>query len=281
MNRPYLLFDAGGTLVFPDESFLIEEARNHGMTLTPDQLFEGYYRTVYRWDRTAQSCPKHPPLNPWPRGYAHTLFETLGITNPITDRIAETFNVKHKKENLWTYTLPEVKEVLTFLSRQGYRMSVLSNSDGRTREVFCHPQVGLAGFFERIFDSKLIGYEKPDPRIFEHVLAELKLRPAEVIYIGDVFWVDIQGARRAKLRAIHLDPLDLYKGRRWSAIRLSNIYHLPQWLAEQEQKTTSSISHSFVQTNPLSNLRFLVDEVSYTPGDSYEHSTEMATFALS
>lgn len=27
--KPYLLFDAGGTLVFPDQSFLIEQAWEH------------------------------------------------------------------------------------------------------------------------------------------------------------------------------------------------------------------------------------------------------------
>lgn len=277
LNRPYLLFDAGGTLVFPNESFLIEEAAKYGITLTHDQLFDGYYRTIYRWDRAAQICPEPPPRDPWPRGYAYTLFETLGMTSPTTNKIAEAFNVKHKEENLWTYTLPEVTAVLTSLLNQGYKMSVLSNSDGRTDEVFHN--AGLSGFFQHIFDSKRIGHEKPDSRIFKHVLRKLKLRPEEAIYIGDVFWVDIIGARQAGLKALHIDPLGLYTDKYWSAARVSSIRHLEKWLTDLDPPF--SYPHHFLSLSPLLNVSLRVNKHSYARGDDYEYDIEMAALTRS
>ena len=60
-------------------------------------------------------------------------------------------------------------------------------------------------------------------------LAELDLAPAEALYIGDIYSLDVVGANRAGLDCVHLDPADLYQG--WPGLRLPDISHLPAWLA--------------------------------------------------
>ena len=54
--------------------------------------------------------------------------------------------------------------------------------------------------------------EKPDPRIFERALARARVAPGEAVYIGDLYSIDVRGARAAGLRAVLLDP-----GGHWGA----------------------------------------------------------------
>jgi len=47
---------------------------------------------------------------------------------------------------------------------------------------------------------------KPDPAIFEHALQRGNVTAQETIYIGDNYYADVVGARRAGLRPILYDP---------------------------------------------------------------------------
>ncbi len=224
--KPYLLFDAGGTLVFPDQTFLIQQARKHGIVLTHEQLFSGYYQVIYRLDCRFRNENDFPD-DSWPENYAYTLFEALGLVTPSTRAVAKAFKARHRCKNLWAFTFDWVRETLSILYAQGYRMSVLSNSDGRTAKVF--DDLGLTHYFEYIFDSQRLGIEKPDPAIFEWALRELNLATSDALYIGDVFEVDVRGANQAGLGALHLDPLGLYTD--WPGVRIADISDLPRWLA--------------------------------------------------
>jgi len=51
-----------------------------------------------------------------------------------------------------------------------------------------------------------VGVEKLDPRIFEMALARAGVRPAEAVYVGDLYAVDVLGARGAGMEAILIDP---------------------------------------------------------------------------
>lgn len=225
-RQPYLLLDAGGTLVFPDQGFLIEQAGWLGISLTPAQLLDGYCRLIYHLDSQVRASG-YLPSRPWPNGYVHALLELLGLTGPAGEAIKQASQVRHREKSLWAFTFDWVPETLARLVKQGYRMSIISNSDGRTEELL--DQTGLLGYFERVFDSHLLGLEKPHPAIFETALTELNVPPAEALYVGDVFYIDVVGANRAGLGCIHLDPAGLY--RNWPGVHLPDIRHLPDWLA--------------------------------------------------
>ena len=81
---------------------------------------------------------------------------------------------------------------------------VISNSNGTVRSVLT--AAGLAGALDFVIDSGAVGVEKPDPRIFALGLAEAGVSAGEAVYIGDLYSVDVLGARRAGIEAILLDP---------------------------------------------------------------------------
>ena len=224
-ERPYLLFDAGGTLVFPDEKFLIALASACGIHLTHEKLHGAYYQIIYELDQKARHKPPFP-VDPWPDGYGHTLATTLRLPDQAATRLAEEWRRRHRESNLWAFTRPEVRETLILLQRAGYRMSVLSNSDGRTRTVF--KDLRLLPFFAYIFDSKELRAAKPQRQIFDRILSKLRLSPRDVIYIGDIYTVDVWGARAAGMGAIHLDPLGNYGD--WPGVHLPSVEALPRWL---------------------------------------------------
>ena len=273
LPKPYLLFDAGGTLVFPDQEYLIETAQIWNIHLTHQALYQGYYQLIHQLDCQARSRGHFG--TPWPHGYGHAILETLGLLDTSTTALARRIWDRHQQRNLWSYTFDWVRETLSDLTKQGYRMSVLSNSDGRTEKVF--QTVKLDRYFEHIFDSKKLGFEKPDSTVFEYALAMLDLQPAEVLYVGDIYQVDIVGANRANIGGIHIDPLNLYAD--WPGVHIIDVSHLPAWLSQPSHThlsadlfpTKSTSTAGFCPPDPLLVAQ---ENQPHPPSDGVTKSTQ-------
>ncbi len=97
------------------------------------------------------------------------------------------------------------EHVFTVLDRlrARFRLGILSNyPDGvAIRESL--DETGLAAYFERVGVSGDIGWCKPHPAAFKDVLDGMGLCPEEILFIGDNWLADVQGARRAGMRVVH------------------------------------------------------------------------------
>jgi len=78
-----------------------------------------------------------------------------------------------------------------------------------------------------VIDSHLVGVEKPDPRIFQLALAQAQARPAQAIFVGDIYAIDVLGAERAGIRPLLLDVLGCYAG-----VHCEKIRHLRELLTK-------------------------------------------------
>jgi phosphoglycolate phosphatase len=88
---------------------------------------------------------------------------------------------------------PGVVETLEKLMSDGVRMAVLTNKPhGPTKMLI--EQLGLERFFGAVFGQGRRPYLKPDPRLFEDVLAELGWRGDGAVMIGDSI-TDVETAR--------------------------------------------------------------------------------------
>ncbi|MDR0933145.1 MAG: HAD family hydrolase [Victivallales bacterium] len=95
---------------------------------------------------------------------------------------------------------PGVLEILATL-RKSYRLAAVS--DGQS--LWAYPElhsVGLSGIFDPVIVSSELGYRKPDSRMFELALKELKLAPSEVIFIGNDMYRDVYGASLLKIKTV-------------------------------------------------------------------------------
>jgi len=224
MKKPYLLLDAGGTFVFIDQEYLAGVAKAHGFPVSAMRIYDEHYRLIHWFDTYVARHRTWPPR--LDRPYTQVLFEAVGLPEGSAAEAASVAEAAHKEKNLWTFTFPWVRRALVQIRDAGYRMSVISNADGRVQQQL--EELGLEGHFEAVYDSQLVGTQKPDPRIFETALSDLCLRPEETLYVGDMFHIDVLGANRAGIPALHLDPLSLYG--EWPGERVRDFRQLPDWL---------------------------------------------------
>jgi putative hydrolase of the HAD superfamily len=80
----------------------------------------------------------------------------------------------------------------------------VSNADGTVERGLT--RAGLRGLLDDVVDSHVVGFEKPDPRIFAHALERSGAAPGTTLHVGDLYAADVVGARAAGLHALLLDP---------------------------------------------------------------------------
>jgi HAD superfamily hydrolase (TIGR01662 family) len=98
----------------------------------------------------------------------------------------------------------DVRKTLAALKQAGYKMAVISNRDKPFQaELDDHR---LSEFFSFSLAGGEVDSYKPEPRIFEHALQRGNVTAEETIYVGDNYFADVVGSRRAGLRAVLYDP---------------------------------------------------------------------------
>ncbi len=98
-------------------------------------------------------------------------------------------------------TLPQLKQA-------GYILGVISNRDKPFQDLL--HELGIGEFFEFSLAAGEVNSYKPEPGVFEHVLQRMNLSPQDVIYVGDNYYADVVGARRAGLRPVLYDPRGVF-----------------------------------------------------------------------
>ncbi len=88
-------------------------------------------------------------------------------------------------------------------------LTVVSNANGT---LCAHMErLGLARLVDCVLDSYDLGVEKPDPRLFEIALERSRADRDTTIHVGDLYEVDVLGARAAGIRGVLLDEAGLYE----------------------------------------------------------------------
>jgi putative hydrolase of the HAD superfamily len=83
----------------------------------------------------------------------------------------------------WLSIDHDTLEVLLDLKAGGTRLALLSNAGRDFGSYFRHGTLG--DLFEQVFVSGELGTIKPSAEIFEHVMAELGVTPAETVFIDN------------------------------------------------------------------------------------------------
>ena len=102
----------------------------------------------------------------------------------------------------------DVRRTLPALREAGYLLAVISNRDRPFRELLdAH---GISEFFPYSLAGGEVDIYKPEPGIFEHALKQVKVNAQETVYVGDNYYADVLGARRAGLKPVLYDPEPLF-----------------------------------------------------------------------
>ncbi len=209
MTVETLLLDAGGVLVFPNWDRIAATLTRHGLTVTGDTLRRvepAAKRAIDQPQRIATSTDAD-------RGsaYLEAVLDDASVPRGAArDAALGELYAYHSEHNLWEHVPADVVPVLERLLALGLTLAIASNANGVLQRMF--DRVGLTRYFHAICDSCVEGVEKPDPRFFRIVLERAGGRPETALHVGDLYHVDVVGARRAGLDALLLDPHDLYAG---------------------------------------------------------------------
>ena len=97
----------------------------------------------------------------------------------------------------------DVMPALTNLKRRGLILGLISNIDRDMTDTF--NELGLSSLLQVMVTSQEVGFNKPQPQIFQEALKRAGVRAPEAIYIGDQYQIDVVGANRVGMKGILLD----------------------------------------------------------------------------
>jgi putative hydrolase of the HAD superfamily len=206
-----IFFDAGNTLVRMNYADIAAELGRHGLARTGEALQRAEWQARVRLDADVLANASSTESGSTHLRYLRYLLEGVGVTDDATVDAMDAWRRAYAGPGgLWNTPDPEAGAALDAVRAAGLRSAVISNSNGTIRSLVT--RLGLADRLDFVIDSAEEGVEKPDPRIFEIALARADVKPEEAAYVGDLYSIDVRGARRVGLRAVLLDP-----GRCWGA----------------------------------------------------------------
>lgn len=101
--------------------------------------------------------------------------------------------------------MPNSIELLTDLKSKGYKIFAGTNGVGRTQRKRL-ANADMTRFFDNLYISEEVGFEKPDARFFETIFANEGIKDlTRVLMIGDSLSSDIRGANRVGIDSIWLN----------------------------------------------------------------------------
>ena len=202
-----IFFDAVGTLFYLTHSVGHHYAlvgREVGLHLDADKLDHAF---ASAWKQK----PPRPPIDgPRPdddKGWWRELVDLVldqaapSLNELDRDNFFEVAYEHFAEPGVWEL-YAEAAEVLQKLSSR-FALAVVSNFDGRLRFILEH--LCASKFFRDVFISSELGADKPDPEIYRRALKLIRLKPNEVLHVGDDPERDWRGATAAGLSIFQLD----------------------------------------------------------------------------
>lgn len=199
-----VFFDAGNTLIRMDYTAIVAALTAHGLAATLEDVQRADWHARVRLDVSfAQGTSTEHPVTS--DRYLAYILEHLGVRDAATIRaLADWKRDYNPPVGLWTAIEPDAAAALALARESGLRTACISNSNGTVEQTL--DRLGLGRHLDFVLDSFKVGVEKPDPRIFHMAVARVGVPPEACAYVGDLYSVDVLGARAAGLHAVLMDP---------------------------------------------------------------------------
>jgi len=201
-----VFFDAGGTLLRPYPSvgeIYSDFAKKHGKKVPSDEVNRVFYELWHRRNGLAalKTGTGEKIEKTWWRDLVRDVFERFGGIDNF-DKFFDDLYHSFASKDTWK-VFEETERVLRTLKERGYYLAIISNWDSRLLQI-CR-SLNLEKYFDAIHASALVGYAKPDPRIFQNALDHAGVLAEEAIHVGDSIEDDYFGAKALGIKALFLD----------------------------------------------------------------------------
>lgn len=234
MSVETVFLDAGGVICHPSWTRVADALVRHGAQVSAAALAAAEQKATRDIDNATTIGSTDDRARGWL--YFNLVLHHAGVPQHAgTDAALAELRDYHRVDNLWEHVEPDVVPALAALRARGLTLVVVSNANGRLRHLF--DRLDLTKWFDHLLDSHEWGVEKPDPRLFTHALEQSGAAAATTVHVGDLYYVDVVGARQAGLReGILLDVGNLYRG--VDCPRVDSLAGLIEWIDQPSGNQT-------------------------------------------
>lgn len=198
----FILFDAVGTLIYPDPSVTAayeSVGKAHGIVLSPPEIqgrFRAAYKRVFRCAADFATNEQRERQR-WRAVVADVFAQWPHLVDELLEQLWQHFS----QAEHWPL-FADVAPTLSALAARGYELGVASNFDARLRRIAAgHPALAAC---RHVFVSTELGHSKPGVAFFNEAQRRLRAQPEEIVIVGDDFENDVSAPRRCGWRAIEL-----------------------------------------------------------------------------
>lgn len=197
MSKKAFIFDMDGLLINSEPLWQqagINILNQYGLTITHSDmaLWTGLPTSTI----VANACAK----------YHRTLDHTKAATDILNHAVELICDAKP--------LMPNVKETLTLLKEQGYRMAIASASPRRLLDHIVE-SCQIDDYFEYISSAHELPHSKPHPMVYLQACEQLGLRPEECVGVEDSK-VGMTAVKAASMTAIVIPAAEHFTNAYWS-----------------------------------------------------------------
>jgi HAD superfamily hydrolase (TIGR01549 family) len=211
-----ILFDFDGTLkhhlptggeVFSDYAVSL------GVKITEEDRRRAAVWEHYYFANSPEIQADHKKYNGEEEGFwfhfAHRRLSALGCSADLIPELGPQLS-QYMRENYkpQPMVMDDTHTALPKLRRFGYTLGVVSNRDFPYQEEI--DGLGMKDYFHFSLAAGEVKCWKPEPGIFEHAVKLAGAAPEQSLYVGDNYFADVVGARRAGLRPVLFDPKGIF-----------------------------------------------------------------------
>lgn len=200
-----VIWDFDGTLAYrsghwPDclVEILDAELPGHGHGR---EAFAAAMQRGFRWHDWHAEHPVATDARQWwqpVEAIAAGAYREAGYPDTEARRLAARLREVYLRRGAWSL-FDDARAALALTASAGWRNAILSNHVPELADLVA--DLGLADLLDALFNSALIGFEKPHPRAFRGALDGLGA-PDQVWMVGDQLRADVEGAEAVGIPAI-------------------------------------------------------------------------------
>jgi putative hydrolase of the HAD superfamily len=201
----YILWDFDGTLAYRDGNWsgaLYSILLNNNITDITIDALKPYLTKGFTWHNTEKSNIELFGNKTWWEYYVNNfsnIFIELGVQKDKSKIISKEIKREYMDIAKW-HIYDDTIETLEGLIIKNYKNIILSNHIPELEDIV--KGLGIDKYFIKIYSSGNIGYEKPNSKIYEYVLNDLKINTSDCLMIGDSYSSDIQGETKMGIKSI-------------------------------------------------------------------------------
>jgi HAD superfamily hydrolase (TIGR01509 family) len=139
------------------------------------------------------------------KGFCRRIFASFGLR--LNEKETAFFAREHKeRRKMFIRLAPRLKETLKALKKAGFKLGLLSNGvENWVGFDWRFLRFNPKRFFAVQLYSQSTGVTKPNPRAFKKILAKMRVKAKDTVFVGDNYAHDVLGPKKIGMTTVWLN----------------------------------------------------------------------------